>query len=82
MRANKAITRKIFRGYESFIEREHLEWDQKITNITDQPRFVYNVECKYIKVIGKLNDWIIVKIQKKKIIIHRQWTKLKKKKLQ
>ena len=46
--------------------------------MADQSRFAHTNEYKYIKVFGKLYDWIIVHMENI-IKIHGQWVKLKEK---
>ncbi len=65
MGAVQAAIKRIPCGCESCIEMTHIAWDQNITNIVDQPRFLHNTKYKYINLFGELNDWNIVRIENK-----------------
>ena len=60
----KAALRRIPCACTTCLSNLSLPWKDNVEAHL-QPRFEHNDKCKYIKVFGKLNDWLIINVMHK-----------------
>lgn len=64
---NKAALRRIPCACDTFVANLALPWKEQIEAHL-QPRFKHNDKCKYIKIFGAYNDWLIIDVSNKKMM--------------